>query len=348
VASAAALRRGADAAVSRLGTSGTSTVALGGSDASALAAFAAALSDAPTAGGMLSFLPVSSTAAAVVAKHNLPLCSAAADVALIDFYVAAVAQMDDDLNAALSATDGHALQSERFMASQAEKALLIVDEAYYTATSDGLLSFHAALDPAMPTRAVETIRSSSILKDFGVLDATLRTENVADVLLTASADLFAIDAALGAMPGVSAVGILPTSPNVTAIVASADHVVELVSPLASLVSLAEGPHDALEVLEGSARASAIAQLGPGWSLTTDGRVAASRQFWFKDPENAMAFANRVHRVAALANSFPEISINFNRVRVHIATVEAHGITPLDIALALEITRTCDSLHGCKV
>jgi 4a-hydroxytetrahydrobiopterin dehydratase len=349
VASAAGERRGAEAVVARLRAAAPATVALGGSDHAALTAFAAALAASSESGdAALAFLPVSPAAAAAAKQHGIPLADHLTAAAPIDVYFAAVAQMDSDLNAALSSTDGPALQSERFAASLAACSLLLVDEAYFTATSDGLLSFHIGLDAGMPSRAVDIIRGSSLLKDFGVAEVNLRTDTVADVLLAPAADLAAIDTALQSMPGVATVGILPAGANTTAIVAAADHSYEITSSLATLVSLAVGSHKDLEVLPVDERSRAIKQLGPGWVVTTDGRVGIERGFRFKSPDHAMAFVTRVYRMGSLADSFPEVSITFNRVHVHIATVEAHGVTSLDIALAREITRTCDLLIGCTV
>ena len=76
----------------------------------------------------------------------------------------------------------------------------------------------------------------------------------------------------------------------------------------------------------------------GWSLDT-GKL--HREFRFKDFSEALAFMVRVGLVAEAMNHHPEWFNVWNRVRVHLTTHDAEGITELDIQLAREMNRIAD-------
>ena len=80
--------------------------------------------------------------------------------------------------------------------------------------------------------------------------------------------------------------------------------------------------------------TALASL-TGWSLDT-GKLY--REFRFEDFSEALAFIVRVGLVAESMNHHPEWFNVWNRVRVHLTTHDAEGITELDIQLAREMNR----------
>ena len=75
-----------------------------------------------------------------------------------------------------------------------------------------------------------------------------------------------------------------------------------------------------------------ARLGslPGWSLA-DGKLF--REFRFANFTEAFAFMTRVASVADQMDHHPEWSNVYDKVRVHLATHDAGGITELDFKLA---------------
>jgi 4a-hydroxytetrahydrobiopterin dehydratase len=72
---------------------------------------------------------------------------------------------------------------------------------------------------------------------------------------------------------------------------------------------------------------------PGWSLR-GGNI--ERQFTFDAFVPAMAFVNRVAEAAERAGHHPDITINYNRVTLALATHSEGGITARDFDLAGEI------------
>jgi len=76
-------------------------------------------------------------------------------------------------------------------------------------------------------------------------------------------------------------------------------------------------------------AAALRQL-EGWSLE-EGKLYA--EFEFRDFNAAFAFMTRVALVAEAMNHHPEWFNVYNRVRVHLTTHDAGGVTQLDLDLA---------------
>ncbi|MGA3109319.1 MAG: 4a-hydroxytetrahydrobiopterin dehydratase [Candidatus Bathyarchaeia archaeon] len=72
-----------------------------------------------------------------------------------------------------------------------------------------------------------------------------------------------------------------------------------------------------------------------WALR--GQVI-SRKFKFSDFAAAMRFVNRVARLAEAANHHPDITINYNRVRLALTTHDEGGLTMKDFRLAGKINR----------
>jgi len=72
-----------------------------------------------------------------------------------------------------------------------------------------------------------------------------------------------------------------------------------------------------------------------WALR--GQVI-SRKFKFSDFAAAMRFVNRVARLAEAANHHPDITINYNQVRLALTTHDEGGLTMKDFRLAGKINR----------
>ena len=62
----------------------------------------------------------------------------------------------------------------------------------------------------------------------------------------------------------------------------------------------------------------------------------TRTFEFKDFNGAMAFVNKVARVAEKANHHPDIDIRWNKVTLALATHSEGGLTQKDFDLAKQI------------
>ena len=76
----------------------------------------------------------------------------------------------------------------------------------------------------------------------------------------------------------------------------------------------------------------VSKLG-SWTLR---RRVISRKFVFDDFAQAMRFVNRVARLAEAANHHPDITINYNRVRLALTTHDEGGLTMKDFRLASRI------------
>ena len=64
----------------------------------------------------------------------------------------------------------------------------------------------------------------------------------------------------------------------------------------------------------------------------------SRTFVFADFAQAMRFVNRVARLAEAANHHPDITINYNRVKLALTTHDEGGLTMKDFGLAGRINK----------
>ena len=84
-----------------------------------------------------------------------------------------------------------------------------------------------------------------------------------------------------------------------------------------------------EKVSGAALYAALDGL-PGWTLD-EGKL--HREFVFSDFNAAFGFMSRVALAAEAADHHPEWFNVYNRVRVHLTTHDAGGITALDLDLA---------------
>lgn len=78
----------------------------------------------------------------------------------------------------------------------------------------------------------------------------------------------------------------------------------------------------------------VSKLG-NWTLSES---VISRKFVFADFVQAMRFVNRVARLAEAANHHPDITINYNRVRLALTTHDEGGLTMKDFRLAGRINK----------
>jgi len=78
----------------------------------------------------------------------------------------------------------------------------------------------------------------------------------------------------------------------------------------------------------------VSRLG-NWTLR---RSIISRKFVFDDFAQAMRFVNRVARLAEAANHHPDITINYNRVKLALTTHDEGGLTTKDFRLASRINK----------
>ncbi|MFN7210521.1 MAG: 4a-hydroxytetrahydrobiopterin dehydratase [Aggregatilineales bacterium] len=71
----------------------------------------------------------------------------------------------------------------------------------------------------------------------------------------------------------------------------------------------------------------------GWALEDDMLV---RTFTLKDFTAALTFVGAVGHLAEAAGHHPDITINYNRVKLALTTHDSGGITEKDFALATQI------------
>jgi len=89
----------------------------------------------------------------------------------------------------------------------------------------------------------------------------------------------------------------------------------------------------LKLSQKSVRAK-VAKL-PNWAL--GGKVIA-RSLRFDDFAGAMRFVNRVAKLAEAANHHPDITINYNKVRLALTTHDEGRLTDKDFKLARRINK----------
>jgi len=78
---------------------------------------------------------------------------------------------------------------------------------------------------------------------------------------------------------------------------------------------------------------------PGWQLDQN---KLYREFVFEDFSQAFGFMSRVALAAETADHHPEWFNVYNRVRVHLTSHDAGGITQRDLDLAARMNEAADS------
>ncbi len=73
-------------------------------------------------------------------------------------------------------------------------------------------------------------------------------------------------------------------------------------------------------------ASALAHLG-GWTYDSN---TLTKEWTFEDFRESMAFLNAVAEMAEAANHHPDVSVNYNRVRLTLSTHSEGGVTEKDV------------------
>ena len=86
---------------------------------------------------------------------------------------------------------------------------------------------------------------------------------------------------------------------------------------------------------GNAEASKLIKEIPGWSRR---KGALQREFGFPGFPQAMAFANRVAKLAQAQDHHPDITISYDKVRLVLVTHRIHGLSRNDFILAAKISR----------
>ena len=78
----------------------------------------------------------------------------------------------------------------------------------------------------------------------------------------------------------------------------------------------------------------LSKLG-NWTLR---QSVISRNFVFANFVQSMRFVNRVARLAEVANHHPDITINYNKVKLALTTHDEGGLTMKDFSLAGRINK----------
>ena len=83
------------------------------------------------------------------------------------------------------------------------------------------------------------------------------------------------------------------------------------------------------VLSGTEVAQALHNL-PGWHVNGN---AIERVFEFPNFVEAMGFVNRVAEAAEAVNHHPDITINYNKVKLSLTSHDSGGVTQRDLRMA---------------
>ena len=84
-------------------------------------------------------------------------------------------------------------------------------------------------------------------------------------------------------------------------------------------------------LKGAALRQARQQLGPEWKVVRQHHL--EREYAFPDFRTALAFANRVGKVAEKDGHHPDITVSWGKVRLTIWTHSIGGLSENDFSLA---------------
>lgn len=76
----------------------------------------------------------------------------------------------------------------------------------------------------------------------------------------------------------------------------------------------------------------------GWELLREETHKIRRKFKFKDFKEAMAFVNKVAKIAEKEDHHPNIKINYSRVELELYTHSIGGLSENDFIVAAKINR----------
>ncbi len=84
--------------------------------------------------------------------------------------------------------------------------------------------------------------------------------------------------------------------------------------------------------------TALSEAGTaGWQLDpSNGEI--SKQFKFENFLQSLDFVNKVGAIAEELGHHPDITINYNRVKLSVVTHDAGGLTELDFTLATRVNQ----------
>ncbi len=74
---------------------------------------------------------------------------------------------------------------------------------------------------------------------------------------------------------------------------------------------------------------------PGWSITDQGD-GIEKRYEFENFAGSLAFVNRVGALAEAMDHHPDITIEYNKVRLYLSTHDQGGLTASDFELARRI------------
>lgn len=74
---------------------------------------------------------------------------------------------------------------------------------------------------------------------------------------------------------------------------------------------------------------------PGWQLSDDAKVI-SKEFKWRDFKEAMAFVNKVAKLAESEGHHPDVHISWNKVKLGLTTHAIKGLSENDFILAAKI------------
>jgi len=86
------------------------------------------------------------------------------------------------------------------------------------------------------------------------------------------------------------------------------------------------------VLSGTEVVQALKSL-PGWNVNGN---AIERVFEFPNFVEAMGFVNRIAEAAEAVNHHPDITINYNKVKLSLTSHDSGGVTQRDLRMASKI------------
>jgi len=72
---------------------------------------------------------------------------------------------------------------------------------------------------------------------------------------------------------------------------------------------------------------------PGWKRNG---LSIERSFEFPNFVEAMGFVNRIAEAAEALNHHPDMTINYNKVRLSLVSHDSGGVTPRDVRMAGKI------------